>query len=59
MSGAVPAAASRVGSQSIVIVTWSETLPGAMRVGQRITAGMRKPPSNSSVFLPVNGQVSE
>ena len=30
-----------------------------MRAGQQITAGMRSPPSSNSVFLPVNGQVSE
>ena len=32
-------------------------LPGATLPGQRTIAGTRKPPSSSSVFLPVNGQV--
>jgi glucan biosynthesis protein C len=45
-------------SQSMLIVTCSEALPAGTWPGQRITAGMRNPPSSSSVFLPVNGQVS-
>ena len=55
----MPAAAVSVGSQSIEIITWSLVVPGAMRPGQRISAGMRSPPSSRSVFLPVKGQVSE
>ena len=54
----MPAAASRVGSQSMLIATWSLVRPGGIRAGQEITVGMRSPPSSSSVFLPVNGQVS-
>ena len=41
------------------IVTCCETTPHGILPGQRITAGMRNPPSNNSVFLPVKGQVSE
>ena len=57
-SGVVPAAASSVGSQSIEIVTWVLVVPGAQWPGQRTIAGIRRPPSRSSVFRPVNGQVS-
>ena len=55
----MPAAATSVGSQSMVIATCSVVLRGLMCPGQRTSAGMRNPPSRSSVFLPVNGQVSE
>ena len=56
-SGAAPAAASRVGSQSIVIDTWSLVLPCGIRAGQETIDGIRSPPSSSSFFRPVNGQV--
>jgi hypothetical protein len=55
----MPAAASKVGNQSMLIVTCSETTPHGIPPFQWITAGMRRPPSSNSVFLPVKGQVSE
>jgi len=42
----------------MVAVTWSLTC-GAMRAGQRSSVGTRMPPSSSSVFWPVKGQVLE
>jgi hypothetical protein len=48
-----------VGIQSIEIITCSETDPAAIRPGQRTIEGMRSPPSSSSVFMPVNGQILE
>ena len=53
-----PPAATNVGSQSIDMIGTSLRLPGPTTSGQRTIAGMRRPPSSSSVFLPVNGQVS-
>jgi hypothetical protein len=44
----VPAAASKVGIQSNVIMTCSGAALGAIRPGQRTIAGMRMPPSSSS-----------
>ena len=40
-------------------MTCSETEPAGTRPGQRTIAGMRRPPSSSSPFMPLNGQVSE
>ena len=59
MAGAAPAAANRVGSQPMLMATWSLVRPGAMRAGHAITMGMRSPPSSKSLILPVNGQASE
>ena len=42
----------------MLAVTWSLTRPAGMRAGQETIAGIRRPPSSSSVFLPVKGQVS-
>jgi hypothetical protein len=53
-----PAAASSVGSQSKLAVTCSWTW-GWMRALQRSSVGTRMPPSSSSVFWPVKGQVLE
>ena len=55
----VPAAAKSVGIQSIEIMTCSESEPAATRPGQRTSAGMRRPPSSSSSFMPLNGHVLE
>ena len=52
-------AASSVGIQSIEIMTCSDTVPAAIRPGQRAIAGIRSPPSSNSPFIPVNGQVLE
>ena len=57
--GAPPAAATKVGSQSIDMTCASLTAPGRARPGQRTIAGTRSPPSSSSVLRPVNGQLSE
>ena len=46
-------------SVAIEIATCSVVLPAGMCPGQRITAGIRSPPSRSSVFRPMNGYVSE
>ena len=43
----------------MLMATWSVVRPRGMRAGQEITAGIRSPPSSNSVFLPVNGHVSE
>jgi hypothetical protein len=51
MAGAAPAAANRVGSQSMLMATWSLVRPGAMRAGHAITMGMRSPPSSKIAFL--------
>jgi len=50
---------TRVGSQSMLIMTCSLVRPDGMRPGQHTTAGTRRPPSRSSVFLPLKGHVSE
>jgi hypothetical protein len=40
MAGAAPAAANRVGSQSMLTATWSLVRPGAMRASHAITMGI-------------------
>ncbi len=51
----MPAAASKVGIQSMLISTCSVVRPAGYAPGQRMIAGMRKPPSSSSVLLPGEG----
>jgi hypothetical protein len=43
----------------MLMATWSVVRPRGRRAGQEMIAGMRSPPSSSSPFRPVNGQVSE
>ncbi|MNF95069.1 hypothetical protein D3C84_778060 [compost metagenome] len=54
MSG-TPAAASRVGSQSMWWRIWLETTPAGTWFGQRTMAGTRQPPSQLVFFSPRNG----
>jgi len=42
----------------MLMATWLVVRPRGMRAGQEMIAGIRSPPSSSSVFRPVNGQVS-
>src|ERR1700709_1743637 len=57
MSG-MPAAAAKVGSQSIADVISIETDPGLILPGQRIIAGTRKAPSQLVAFSLRNGVVA-
>jgi hypothetical protein len=41
------------------MICWSLTIPGCATPGQRTIAGMRSPPSSSSVLRPLNGQTFE
>ena len=59
MLGLLPAAAIKVGNQSMLIATCCVTCAGFMCCDQRTMAGTRIPPSSNSDFCPVNGQVRE
>lgn len=51
----LPAAATKVGNQSLLPKIPLSSLPAGTWPGQRIMAGARKPPSNPIPLLPANG----
>jgi hypothetical protein len=48
-----------VADQSIVMQSCADSLPAAMRPGQRAIHGTRMPPSVRSILPPTSGQLSE